>query len=307
MEGWKISVIVPVYNVEKYITKCIESILSNTYKDFELILVDDCSIDNSLNICEEYSKKDGRIKIIKNSENVGASLSRKKGLEISTGKYIQFIDSDDWIENNMIEEMIKKAETENLDMVFCDIYDHHSNRILRDNIFEKSEKIKDIITIFGICSVCTKLARREVFDKVIFPGTNFAEDRFITLQTIYFSNNFAYINKPMYHYEYNKSSTTKKQVNEKRIIDLFDTYILIIDFIKTNSIKNLEPELSEQINLIKLMVLKDKHARKNCSISKLYSESNFHKYLLKRIYKLLVPKLFQAIKRRIKRKINCNR
>jgi glycosyltransferase involved in cell wall biosynthesis len=309
MDAPTVSIIVPVYNVEKYLEKCIDSILSQTFKDFELILVDDCSMDNSLKICKGFFQKDTRIKIITNSKNMGSSLSRKNGFEASSGKYIQFIDSDDWIESDMIERMAEEAEAENFDMVLCDFFDDQSKEIMKDSIIVKSEKIKDIITSFGTCAVWNKLVRREIVDKIIFPDTSYSEDRYITLQTIYFSNRFGYINLPLYHYVYNTNSITKKSVNEKQIMDLYDTYILILDFVKIKNIEHLEPELSNQINSIKLRILRDKSARGKCNIAKL-PESNFHRWLLKetmkRIYKLIVPELFQITIRKIKRKIYCS-
>ena len=103
----KVSIIVPIYNVEKYLSKCIESILSQTYKNIEIILVDDGSPDNSPQICDEYAKKDDRIIVI-HKANGGVSSARNAGIDIATGKYIGFVDPDDYIENNMYELMVNK-------------------------------------------------------------------------------------------------------------------------------------------------------------------------------------------------------
>jgi glycosyltransferase involved in cell wall biosynthesis len=118
----EISVIVPVYNVEKYIHRCIDSILAQTFTDFECILVDDYSSDNSLSICEEYAKKDTRIRIIRNEQNRGLPQVRKIGFAIASGGYILYIDSDDWIENNMLEKMYGKAVSADYDIVWCNYY-----------------------------------------------------------------------------------------------------------------------------------------------------------------------------------------
>ena len=103
-----VSIIVPIYNAEKKLRRCVESILSQTFSDFELILVNDGSIDNSLKICEKYALNDKRIKII-SQENKGIVSARKKGIENSTGEYIIFVDSDDWIDLKMVDKLYNKA------------------------------------------------------------------------------------------------------------------------------------------------------------------------------------------------------
>jgi glycosyltransferase involved in cell wall biosynthesis len=109
----KISVIVPVYNTELFIKRCIDSIIGQTFTDFEVILVNDNSTDKSPEICGEYANTDNRIKVIHNAVNRGSSVSRKTGLDIASGTYIQFIDSDDWIEQNMCERLYSTAVSGN--------------------------------------------------------------------------------------------------------------------------------------------------------------------------------------------------
>ena len=114
----KVSVVMPVYNAEKYLAKSIESMLSQTLKEIELILVNDGSKDNSLKICEEYKNKDNRVTVI-NKKNEGACISRNTGIEKAKGKYIQLVDADDYIENNMLEEQYNLAEKTNAEVVMC--------------------------------------------------------------------------------------------------------------------------------------------------------------------------------------------
>lgn len=116
----KLSVIIPVYNTEKYLQDCIKSILAQTFVDFELILVDDGSTDGSGAICDEYCQLDGRIRVI-HQKNGGVTVARKQGAEIAVGEYISFIDSDDWIEPNMYQDMLVKADAYNADIVLCDM------------------------------------------------------------------------------------------------------------------------------------------------------------------------------------------
>lgn len=116
----KLSVIVPVYNTQKYLPECIDSILAQTYTDFELILVDDGSADRSGVICEEYCRSDNRIRVI-HQENGGVTAARKRGTEAAQGEYISFVDSDDWLQSDMYEQMLKYAERYDADMVLCDM------------------------------------------------------------------------------------------------------------------------------------------------------------------------------------------
>lgn len=115
-----ISVIVPVYNVEQYIHQCVDSILSQTYKNLEIILVDDGSPDNCPAICDGYARNDDRVKII-HQENGGLSAARNSALDLCTGEYIAFVDSDDWIESNAYEEMMSEMQKKDLDVVFCGV------------------------------------------------------------------------------------------------------------------------------------------------------------------------------------------
>lgn len=105
-EKAKVSIIVPVYNSERFIKKCIDSVLNQTYKNIELILVDDCSPDNSPMLCDEYAKEDQRVRVI-HQKNSGAGVARKTGLNESNGEYVMFVDSDDWVELDMIEQCLK--------------------------------------------------------------------------------------------------------------------------------------------------------------------------------------------------------
>ncbi len=113
----KISVIIPIYNVEKYLEKCLESVINQTYKDLEIICVDDCSPDNSNKIVQEYLKKDSRIKLIQREKNGGLSAARNSGLNKATGEYVYFLDSDDWIDLDYLEKMVSAMKENNVDVV----------------------------------------------------------------------------------------------------------------------------------------------------------------------------------------------
>jgi glycosyltransferase involved in cell wall biosynthesis len=118
----KISVIVPVYNSGKYLGRCIDSIIAQKFYEFECILIDDCSFDNSLEICKKYSSFDKRIIVHHKEKNEGTAQARKTGINIASADYILFLDNDDWIEPEMLEELYMKAVSQDYDMVYCDYY-----------------------------------------------------------------------------------------------------------------------------------------------------------------------------------------
>ena len=132
-----ISVIIPVYNVEIYIKKCIDSVLNQTFQNFEIILIDDGSTDNSGRICNEYVLKDNRIKVI-HQNNAGLSAARNKGIDVSSGNYICFLDSDDWYSNNALEEFINLVINYNADISIIDIF----NTIDDNAIYSPKNQIK---------------------------------------------------------------------------------------------------------------------------------------------------------------------
>lgn len=127
----KISIIVPIYNAENHLEKCIKSILTQTVEDLELILVDDGSKDNSLSICKAYANKDSRIKVI-HQKNAGVSAARNHGIEVAEGDFIGFVDSDDWIDAHMYEILLEEAKKTNADVVMCDattVYDSGKTQV----------------------------------------------------------------------------------------------------------------------------------------------------------------------------------
>ena len=136
MKDYDVSIIVPIYNVEKYIEKCATTLLEQDYNNIEYIFVNDCSPDRSMkilkDIIEKYPNRKDDIKIINNIKNSGSSLTRKYGLDASTGKYILFVDSDDWIDIDMVSKMYNAAESNNADIVCCEIIMTNSKHWLVD-------------------------------------------------------------------------------------------------------------------------------------------------------------------------------
>lgn len=215
----KLSVIIPIYNTEKYLRDCIESILAQTFTDFELILVDDGSTDRSGGICDEYCQLDGRIKVI-HQKNGGVTVARKRGTEAASGDYISFIDSDDWIEPNMYHDMWKKADMYNADIVFCDILVEkqsnthviHSNKLT--GLFAAEQLKQQIFSnmLFDFSrnapglslNLCNKVIRTTLA-KAVFTGfpndVTYGEDALGSLMCLLRSKSiFIMENSPFYHY-----------------------------------------------------------------------------------------------------------
>ena len=263
MNNPKVSIIVPVYNVEKYIHICVDSILSQTFTEFECILVDDCTPDNSGRICDEYAMKDNRIKVIHKPQNEGLPQARKTGFENSTGTYIQFVDSDDWIEPELVDRLYSFAMSNEYDMICCDWYRHNKkNEIIYKKMpiisSDYINNIKNIILVVGLeASVWNKFYKREVLEHICFPLKNFYEDKFISTQTFYYSKNIGYYNAAFYHYMHNEDSLLNNKniiKNYKKCHEEFVNFRKMIIFVKQVYGKNLsvlEPELSKRKELIR--------------------------------------------------------
>lgn len=207
-----ISIIVPIYNVEKYIHRCIDSILVQTFTNFELILVDDGSTDNCLEICNEYALKDSRIKVV-HKENGGVCSARNTALDIAQGEYIGFVDSDDWIEKDMYETLYYLSMKYETDVVECDILFVND----RDDNIDKCANVEvqtgnryfaleRIMKISFSNVVWNKLYKRNIFENLRFPGVKRFEDVYITYKIILQSKKYVYTNKKMYHYYQHSNS-----------------------------------------------------------------------------------------------------
>ena len=241
----KISVIVPVYNVEKFIRRCLDSIINQTMKDLEIILVDDGSTDNSGVICDEYAKLDNRITVI-HKENGGVSSARNRGLDIATGEWIAFVDSDDYIDNKMYEILYTNAEKNNCDISVCyfeyinqkgiSLYNpnkklgikgiYNENKFL-NLLYENSET-----NLICIC-IWNKLYKKDIFEKLRFKEIiHEDEDIFNSIFTHDYS---IYVDElPLYKYIQNTNSIMNKPITKKNFVLLDVLYKRIDVFRKKN-------------------------------------------------------------------------
>lgn len=209
----KVSIIVPVYNVEKYLPTCIESILNQSYKNFELILVDDGSPDKSGDICDDYAKKDNRIKVI-HQRNSGSSAARNNGLETSSGEYITFVDSDDWIDENHIETLYHSISSSKVDIVQCDLcYERNDGQKIWSN--KPSSEVPRQVILDSMngrihAGVVLKMARKNLFEEksIRFPKYDFFEDMHTSINLLLVAKSFKHVPIASYHYRFNENSQT---------------------------------------------------------------------------------------------------
>lgn len=222
MDNPKISIIIPVYNAESYIDRCLDSIANQTFCDYEVILVDDGSLDRSGDVCEEYAKHDTRIKVY-HKENEGVSKTRQFGLEHSRGEYVIHIDPDDWVESSMLEGLYDKAIKENVDMVICDFFMNEKKESYikqEPKELSASSVLNELfINLHGSC--CNKLVRRSCFEKysISFPSTfNLYEDLYVNACLLCNDIKIAYLNKAYYHYMISVSDTSvTKRIDKKSL------------------------------------------------------------------------------------------
>lgn len=262
----KISVIVPVYNMEKYIHRCINSILDQTFKDFELILVDDGSLDKSGKICDLYSEKDNRIKVI-HKKNGGLSDARNTGLDIAQGEFISFVDSDDYIESDMYEKLLIACEVNNSKIAMCGRYNVHGEEVKPMfsfeglKIWDSKKAIENLLTWDNIdSSACDKLFNRDLFNGVRFPVGKYSEDIFVMARIIHNAGKVVHIGEAKYYYFHRSNSITTEKFSEKKL-DLIDANKTVADLVHDKyselSLKAESFQLKGILYLFELLQTKD--------------------------------------------------
>lgn len=229
----KVSVIVPVYNAEKYLQECVDSILRQTLADIEVILVDDGSFDSSPVLCDGYAERDKRVKAI-HQRNSGAAAARNQGMNVAQGEYIAFVDSDDWIDADMYKRMVAVAEADDCDLVICDclkesdcgsqLYTHDLPAGFYDrermySVYFSQLLMPDTMEYPVTISNWLLLIRREVISAngITFPeGMRFSEDLLFGSEVGYFSQSMTYLKEyAPYHYRQNPDSVTHTAYKDK--------------------------------------------------------------------------------------------
>lgn len=224
MQKALISIIVPVYKVEKYIKRCLNSIINQTYTNLEIILVDDGSPDKCPEICDEYSKKDKRIKVI-HQKNMGLSVARNNGIKSATGEYIGFVDGDDYIEKTMFEDLFKALIENDAQMSICnfkvitDKEQYIKNNYPENKTYTKKEFLKEILLDKNIQSyVWNKLYIKDLFINIKFPEGKKYEDIGTTFYLAEKCKKIQLIGKAEYNYT-NRSDSIVFNIDEQTILD----------------------------------------------------------------------------------------
>ena len=240
----KISIIVPVYNVEQYLPQCLDSIINQTYRNLEILLIDDGSTDNSGKICDEYAKLDNRIRVF-HKKNEGLSSARNLGINNCTGSFIGFVDSDDFVELDMYEILYNEQQRINADIVWCNYYNYFSKEnYSMVKVFNKNKyyKLPFNLNELGLdifnnkyhehAQAWSKLYKKSIFDNIKYPYGKTFEDLFIFLSTLMKANIISTVSRPLYYYRINRPNSILNVSNKKIInIDILEAYIIFtIDY-----------------------------------------------------------------------------
>lgn len=244
----KVSVIIPVYNVEKYIERCARSLFEQTLIDLEYIFIDDFSFDNSIAIMQsvlsEYPERSNQVKILSHEENKGVSRSRQEGVNIAEGEYIIHCDPDDWVEDNMYQALYEHAIYTNADLVICDFYYVSQKSVIRSiqrpatnsNIAVLKEiSANSNKTLHG--SLCNKLIKSELYKSAKFPvNINYCEDALVLIQMLQSESIIiSYLDKSLYYYDISRPGSIVKTINPQAIqmdlnlMNLLDSEDIISD------------------------------------------------------------------------------
>lgn len=213
-----VSIIIPVYNVQKYLERCITSIINQTYNNIEIILVDDGSTDKSGKMCDEWMNKDDRIVTI-HKENGGLSSARNTGMSKSNGKYLLFVDSDDYIDLNAVQTLVSTIESHNADIVICNRYHFFES----GKIFVKFKNDYEYLDLdnkhaifemnnfeyFDMSATC-KLYKKDIFKEIVFPIGKISEDYFIMYKILDKAKKIVSLSMPLYYYYQRNGSLSKK-------------------------------------------------------------------------------------------------
>lgn len=248
----KISIIVPVYNVEKYVEKCIQSLINQSYKNIEIILVDDGSNDRSNKIIDEYAKVDSRILTI-HQKNKGVSAARNAGLKVATGEYVGFVDPDDYVDYQMYETMLKKIELNMSDLAVCgfskvtELSDKEEIFEIKDELLSPKKCVEDLFDFRGGYaikpSVWNKLFRRDKIGDLKFDeNIGISEDLKFFVQYILKCNSIVYVKQAFYKNLQRDGSITRSKGKAAQIIKTVE-----IDNFVYDEIKKIYPDLREVV------------------------------------------------------------
>ena len=315
----KISIIVPVYNVEQYLERCVESLINQTHKNIEIILVDDGSKDNSGKLCDELAQRDSRI-IVYHKENGGLSDARNYGIDKSTSDYVGFVDSDDFVDEDMYEILLSNLLKFDSEISFCRLNDVFNDDITKDNTENKpylmtsEQAIKMVLEakVFSVTAV-NKLYKKSLFDQIRFDKGKIAEDAIIMVDLLSRCEKIAATEAKKYYYMHRENSITTQKFTPKflNVIEAYEknakivsdkypdlkyqadtricwAYFYVLDrLLKDEEYKDekLETELIQYLKKHKKFILSNSlfNAKRKLSFVTLLINKNLYKTILKRV------------------------
>lgn len=247
-----VSIIIPIYNAEKYLRKCIFSVIKQTYKYLEILLINDGSSDNSLKLCLQLQQLDKRIKII-NQKNKGASIARLEGIKHSKGQYLSFVDSDDIIEADYIEHLLIAIQKHKTSIAACNMIKHDENtspnitRNYNSKILEENELHKRFFN-YEFWAFWGKIYKKEVFRNIYFPKATINEDYVVMAQLFSKYKQIAYIDITLYHYLTHDNETLSNTQLSLKMMDEWINKLWCYNFYKKNNskwIRHAEAQVAE--------------------------------------------------------------
>ena len=241
-----VSILTPIYNVEKYIERCAVSLFEQTYENIEYVFVDDCSPDLSIEVLKQvmsrYPNRLSQIKIITHDKNRGVATSRNTAFDNCTGEFVCYVDPDDYLNLNSVELLAKQQSRTDSDIVTGMALMHTTDKEIlmpHPHYETKEEMVRDLMQLNGYHSLWKRLIRKSLFQEFGISakdGVNNGEDCWIMTQLAYYSSSFSFVDEIVYHYDYTRedsiSDKGKGKINKKQIQDVITTANLLIDFFK---------------------------------------------------------------------------
>ena len=237
-----ISIIIPVYNVEEYLRKCVDSVLAQTYKNLEIILVDDGSTDKSGQICDQYAQRENRVVVI-HQTNAGVSAARNAGLRVAKGEYIGFVDADDYIASDMYSYLYDLIQTYQVPLAVCNYFDVRGKDIIArvppivDGAYSATQVLTPLIHQMGVCN---KLFSKSLFDRLYFSSeTSYGEDLEVVFALFLQAKKIAYGHEAKYYYFFNSQSATHSEKWNPKHLNYLSVSNNIMAYAKTHHLPQL--------------------------------------------------------------------
>lgn len=231
-----ISVVIPVYNAEQYLRRCMDSVLKQDYEEIEVVLVDDGSVDDSGLLCDGYAQKDNRVRVV-HQENQGASIARLNGLRIARGEYVTFVDCDDWIDNHYVSTLYQSAVQLKVNVCSCDVKrvkegeEHVCDYVNRQPEVLVYDELMPRFFKYEFWGFPGKLYLKSALMQIPFPKATLSEDYLVMAQLFMQERRMAYVATPLYFYEYHPSSLSHQKLS-RRAFEEFDNVKAVYDVMK---------------------------------------------------------------------------